>query len=1147
MFQTLKSINLNLYIFMSSTFPKVTFSNPNILQKLQETCDSAESVANALGKGLVKGALSGLTGGTNEKESLSEKISQIVEHGIGAASVIALEKLLEKADTFDLDPNEQDLKKDMITVLTNAKTLPAKIVSNQNTPPTATAKNLPSNLMETAKNVWNTLNKYHILIGGVNVNFKSSSDEELKELRKKIAPELKESSNNNGITPINSLIRCQEAYRSTRISHHLSYDSKSPITAANRSSPWHKELSLEELKKIRELEQQTDKMVSKFALDTTHYTTMITLHYLFNPTIDPSEYKKYISDGGDIQKTYLSRYINIKNNKRTVRYFFYYVVYSLIFWLVRPIIEPTIEKVVTHVRTFLKNDVDLLHFIEQKIDDMLNYYGRIEKGRQDYLNPNRKDEAGSFDEYLEQNIKIYGAKYTEQDLIKIFSEYIVENYVPRSKITVRGKRIPLISTFLEWIIYSLRKSIIRGVLKKTNVVQKMLTQSTGSVHYAQLGIKRILEQKLAKVVEMIDHARISSAEQRSSEKLILEAKKIQLITDQMHNKIKLHSQKLLRFIDIESCNGEDQKLRGLDNRVSQLATDSLMAVANIFKADPPSIENMLQNASTNMIETALVSLFEDKEEQIELQLQTIFEICEKTYTYVPENDRARKELEYHEECALIDEKLNILQEQLARSAVAKEIENFLENASTERHKAIKAYVLKEETTLKEFITDLDGLFGEFKEFTDLFYITNPETFANEIHTQELKQKLGEIVFVIESHLSHLTMQLRSPQLENCYDDVRGDLHNTYACVIHSLDHLHKNLEAIAKKVDKLSEHEDELVGSESCHKLLNSISFDKSYKEAKPHLEKIIAHSPKSMSNVTFSQMKNLADTWLEYEKNAAALRACEDYNKMNDFNGFKDKFNELAIICRAHHDARVNTKYKDQKNVEDARAEFQSNVSRLLNEIRTSQDPNIKTHILPLIKSDKAEDLYPIFHSSWFRSRIPIFKKLDQINRMYQKKIATYKQLPGREILENKKDELSAKMTNIVSEMHVKLSVNTQVQIKNVNQTLDSIDFHFSRAIDDKTKEQKIGEIMTSLEEFNTHFNVKGYISVGQLEITHAVAPKVTELISKEVTKGTRALIGAMGKRQHYKQLVLRGLFLEVARRQEDASSDLKKARSAN
>ena len=64
--------------------------------------------------------------------------------------------------------------------------------------------------------------------------------------------------------------------------------------------------------------------------------------------------------------------------------------------------------------------------------------------------------------------------------------------------------------------------------------------------------------------------------------------------------------------------------------------------------------------------------------------------------------------------------------------------------------------------------------------------------------------------------------------------------------------------------------------------------------------------------------------------------------------------------------------------------------------------------------------------------------------------------------------------------------------------------------------------------------FNVKGYISIGELKLVNNLVPELTKRIAPAITKQTRTMIDAMGEPFHYEQLLIRLLLVDIARRHE-------------
>ena len=1042
--------------------------------------------------------------------TLSNRVTQVVMGGVSAASSVVMQKLLENSETYDLDPDDANLRATAIATLT----------SNQNA-----QRSLP----ETAKSVWDTLNKYHIIIGGVNLNVKTSTDEKMREERVQ-----SEGSNNDGVSPIHSLVRCQEAWRTLRTRHALNPVNPSPTIPSRTGRDARPLPTTEESLRIKALEKTTGELVTNFSQKTVHYATMYIIHRMVNHSFDPAVYKKILQDGGDIEEAYLS------NFNGPVRRVFYKAAFRLIGWLIRPIIAETIEQVVVHLRKFLNNDVDLLHFVEKKVGDMADYYGRIEKARRDYTEPKREDECGTFDNFLKETIKVYGQKkLTEEQLAKMFGDYIVENFVPRPKIEFFGHRIPLISGFLEWTVHAVRKAIVRHVMKKAGIVQKILTQGTDSVHYAQLGLKRLLQQKLTQVCEMVTRSRsrtvvpidplhVGAVPPAPAD---LETKKAQIISRQLHLIIQQHSSKLLRFIDIESCNGDEMKLADLDNRVSALVAESMTAVSNLFKWEPFSLRKVLEDASTHAMETALLALFEDKGKQIEEQLQTVFGVLEKSYTYVPDGERADREREFLAECAEVDRNLGTLQEQLSRAAVAAALESHLKNVSGERHNVIKAYVQKEKDLYRNFIDELAGLGAQLHGE------------PSEQNSPALKSAVSKAVSLIEQYLSHISAQLPSPELEACYSDVRGDLHNIYAAAIVHLNELHGKMEQISSAVDMIKATEDELISTQTCETILNNFSLQGPSEAITADCVVLEKHFPLTIRDELIPKLQEITKSSTELKQTAATLAIFDQREerakllgaferKKTLFSNADRQLNSLKLKCREYHDLRgTNNKYPTEDVVESRRGELHQVIQQELQVLRAIKDHDFVREISKFLDVNDTNELYRVFYPSLFASHVPIFSNLASLQGRCQEAIlkvqAELAQLPEvpptrQEIIETQ-TRLGNQITEAIRQIRERLVENRIAQTMRGDEQKAAIGVSRKAAFEER---------FAAFRELGEHFAVKGCISVGEIKLYNRLAPELTARIAPEIIKGTRTMIDAMGKPFHYKQLVLRLLFLDIADR---------------
>ncbi|MFC2049503.1 hypothetical protein ACFLR2_02370, partial [Chlamydiota bacterium] len=826
-----------------------------------------------------------------------------------------------------------------------------------------------------------------------------------------------------------------------------------------------------------------------------------------------------------------------------IRQILYRAAFRFFTWLIRPIIADTIEGVVTHLRKFLKNDVDLLHFVERKVGDMADYYGRIEKARNDYTQPNRTDECGTFDNFLKETIKVYGQKkLTEEQLSKILGDYIVENFVPRPNVQLFGHRIPLISNFLEWVSHKLRKGVVRHVMKKSGIIPRLLTQGTDSVHYAQLGLKRLLEQKLTQVCEMVTRSRTRAisvlnapgleahdplrvgpapAQETTREPPLprdLEAKKAQIITRQLHLIIQQHSAKLLRFIDIEACNGDEIKLKDLDNRVSALVAEAIAAIGNVFQWEPFSLRKVLEDASTHAMETALLALFEDKERQIEEQLHTIFDVLDKSYAFVPEDQRAESERVFKAECAEVDQNLSTLQEQLSRAAVAAALESHLKNVSGPRHTHIKDYVKEEKELYAHFIDELTAC-GEALKCADR---------VENIHSGDLKTAVSKTVALIEQYLSHISAQLRSPELEACYSDVKGDLHNIYAAAIVQLNVLHTEINKIASAVNEIKKSEDEMRATQECEALLENFPVETDAvtehcktlqeklpstirEELMPRLEAIVTSSAELKKQTEFLGIFGQR-TQLEVEKQRLE-------RKQALFVDAERKLNQLKQKIGAFRD-------------ENTQSGLLKEIRQLHGALLNISDLDFKREIAHLLKAENTTELRHVFYPSFFASHVPIFSNLAILRGQCQDAIT----VTTAQIASLAPDV--SRNSNAIMEAQQQCEAEIEQNIAAIRKRIIENRIAQTMAGDAKKVEiasfqaKAFGADFALFQDLKRRFAVKGCISVGEMKLYNRLAPELTARIAPKIVEGTRTLIDAMGKPFHYKQLVLRLLFLDIADR---------------
>lgn len=1119
--------------------PGLTGTLRQTASELQQTAERANKLLEDPSPFIEKAVRGAITGATTrasaeprgEEEvdldrmdppSLVDRVQRLITEGASKAAIVGLEKILLHAQTEDLELRDSALE-----------------ALNQ-------ARHERASLTETAQGVWESLNSRHIVWGGVNLNAQRSSNKDLREIRleldKKEHPEESRLPDTDGMTPIDSLIRCQEFYQTLRIEHHLPpAPGQIPSSSEPSLSPEMVETDAPPSPSSHEMQalvRETDKTIKQFCDKTIHYSTMYAMSSLFSQNIEAGEFKRMLKNGGDLQAAYLQR-----AGGGAVRQFIYKHTYNLILKLVGSIIRETIEGVTSNLREFLNDDVQMLKFAEAKIGDLSRYYGRIERGRKDYcghLNHEHPGyEAGSFDEFLSMTMQTYGEnRLTEAELIKRFGDYIVANYAPRPRIEIRGYRIPLLSKALEWIVHGIRKALIRFFLRRTRLVDTILTQGTGSAFYAQLGLKTMLQTKLRKIIEMIQRSRPRSVTELSSGKdsarLRLEAKKAQLITRDLHLVIQQHSHNLHRFIAIQAANNNREALADLDNRVDTLTRELLGSLTALFQWEPLSLQGVLEDATTNLLETSLLSLFEDKERQIESQMQGIFEMLDKAFDYTDQEEAQRIELRYRNDLRSVNKNLEELLEQLSRLAIEAAVEDHLKNASVERHQKIKEFVEEE----KEEALGLALCLQETSEGLSAIFINYD---AGTTPIDPVKEQLNEAIARIEAYLRRTAVTLRGNALKrDCYSDVRGDLYNAYAIFAQILQGFAVDvLDPLLKEIEEIERQERLVERYSEARVKIEALSSDLRTSELEEELKGIRELIPQSDREEMSGYLNAIKEGWNGLDKINKQQRLLDRLSRakkehaalkrqIDQLGNVRRQLEELSNLLSAYRSSGSNEANAGQ------RGELTEEIQRRYEQIMRISDPSLHQHVLDLLVCDETDALYQKLHPSWpFRQKTPVFAALESYQMFLHTSMT--RNLERQRVLEAQTEGLSAE--HIQSEKE-ELIVAIGGKIHPCVDSIAHQEMLLRRALKCRTESltefaKKFPDMAWEIGMISDELKVNGFIAVGELQLSQNITPLVAT-IAPRISESITNLLDSLGKPFHYKQLILRLVLLDIVKRNE-------------
>ncbi|MCH9627195.1 MAG: hypothetical protein S4CHLAM2_08300 [Chlamydiales bacterium] len=1025
------------------------------------------------------------------------------------ASVFVLEKLLENAEI--IDPHSSDIPATTTTTTTAPPRTPTRgqlaVTSHLKERCLGILKNARTtngSLPDAAKQVWSILDSYHIVAaGGVNINAKSSASPALKVER--FGENQLEAAQNDGSNPISDLVECQDRLNRIRTHFHLQPPVEtSPPSSSAQPIPLDTAPPLSP-QQLRALQAETDAVIARFCEKTLHLSTMYAMITLFGHEIDPIE----ILSQANEETCYQDCYLNAVGGGR-LRQLIYKNVYRLILAFITPMIEKTISEVMTHLREFLNDNVSLLGFTELKINQLADYYARVERGRQEYVRGQRPGDpgyqAGSFDTFLEHTITRYGRnELTREQVIKKVGDYLINNFTPRPTVTIRGYRIPLISRFLEWIIHSCRKLLIRALLNRTDMIQNALAQGTGSssIHHAQLGLKQMLLKKLKEIKTNLERARYqrTTDNKEVDERMILEARKARIITLRLHQAIAHHSTTLHRFIEIEACNQDPSKLSTIDNQIVGLTQELMEAIKKYTEIEVFSRQQVLEDATTNMLETALISLFEGKERQVEEQMRGVIEIFERAYAFTPPGKRERLEAQYRADCSQADHDINSLLEQLSQVAIKGAIQDHLKNASAEKHERIKAFVEKQKEEIRRCAADVAAIEERFT--------------VDEHNAHQLKDELNRALSKLEAHLRKISAIMRSPDLTtDCYSDTRGDLYNGYASLIKQIDHVAEQviepalvvvgeMAKLEKKLSKL-EREGAVIGG------LDVVNL--------PVDQALI-----QINSLTQTQaVMDMRAQWvqlgeLEVERDWAQLvQEREQYITTDSL------LRSLATTLRAWSDLRgTNRTYPTQAVVNQRRQELVVNIERLRDQLLAIENDELQNSVLSVLQGKNAAELQRLINPSWnFGRRATIFTDLD-VHYQYLEEMPPTPHIRALTSVNAEMDRVCEQIEQACAAIHA----TTVAQIDHLKTTLIP---------QKRTRLQQIKRglegVSKSVDALADELDVKGCIVFGHLKITQNL-DRIVALITPQILRTVGTLITSLGKSFHYEQLAVRIFLLDLAK----------------
>lgn len=626
----------------------------------------------------------------------------------------------------------------------------------------------------------------------------------------------------SNIAPIRDVAACRKAYREIRDQFGLQLpDGETAVKSdQEKASP-----SVSDKAALEKAEQETGQLIEQFCHKTLHYSVIRTIYTIFGEeeiSATPELiFKNAEEKGVPIKEEFLVQYSSIHG-------FFFRILYNVLLWFIRPLIMETTQQAMTDLRRFLKEDPQL---IDTKLTELNDYLGKISVHNYvtEYCNPNLEKKAGSFNEFLKRKLTTYGSNdFEKPELIQLFQDFVIENYVPRPEFKIYRWRVILISPLLEWIVQLIRKQAVRQFLNQSHLIDGMIQQGGNAVFQAKINLVKLFQEKLEDINKRIEDSFLGGEEGEQA-RLELEAKKAALNPD-LRILIQNLSANLLDFIKVEACNNNPNKIDALYRAYHNptFVQTAVKGIANTFQ-QPESIDGILELALNHMFETAFVTFLEDLNIRAESQVQNLFKALNDAYKPKQQTNAAIYNRDYSE----AKDNLRIALEKPITAALQATLEDKLKTSSPERHKKIMKSVEDEKSVLLE---RADQLF----QVTEILR----NTIAQEGYiSRNIQGELEGAVGLIDQYLTHMLTYLNTPELAGIYyADTRANIYHAHTLIINHLTELAQHVKQIAQanaliaQCENLIAAQNDLFFSGS-HDVL---SFNNKTKEVKAKIGQLI-------------------------------------------------------------------------------------------------------------------------------------------------------------------------------------------------------------------------------------------------------------------------------------------------------------------
>ena len=432
-----------------------------------------------------------------------------------------------------------------------------------------------------------------------------------------------------------------------------------------------------------------------------------------------------------------------------------YLPYRIVFALLWPIIERTTVNLAESIRATLNDKKKMDELTHQKLKRMGEAFGVV-RGEQNNFEFCAGG-TGTLWQFMEERfagLKVdkqgqtfkYGSRLTEEELVSHFTEYLIEEFIPKSTWSLGG-----------WSVGSIRRRMILHFLKRTQLIEGLMKQGLASATSAQYSVRKLLSKQITQINETLKQQ--SQRQEVEGKRYVDPVLKSQIIT---------FIDKLFEAAQYNGTHAQTGELKEIENTWADKMQAFRAFLNQQLEISIPDFDELMKKAAVTAAEQAINVLYNKREVFVEEQLQEIIRFGQSYFT----PDIAPSELEG------VNRELEAAISELSFFAVNEAVDSTLDSLSGETYQRNKEFVKAEKDFLFEQMGKIEALAPRI--WRDLF-APPPEVapLDPEARFKRGQEALSIMVYELELLMKHISSSFATGFLQNsCYEDIRSDYYTT---------------------------------------------------------------------------------------------------------------------------------------------------------------------------------------------------------------------------------------------------------------------------------------------------------------------------------------------------------------------------------